>query len=198
MPPSIAQELIRTMSKLLREYIREQLLLEKNTASNQLDNDLMGEIGEFMATKQYDDVLDSVFTRLAPNLVRHVLEQEINEDVSEFRDGAIEGRFERRGGWAAEDPSPEEFGSPKDSADYVLGYTWGWNNADTWEGNELPNHARKEAVEAQIKEFEDKISEQMVIAALEEANDKVNPVRLLKKAVGAIRKAVQELSLIHI
>ena len=62
---------------LLREYIREQLLLEKNVANNQLEADILGEIGEFMDTRQYDDVLDDVFKRLAPNLVRHVLEQDL-------------------------------------------------------------------------------------------------------------------------
>ena len=178
---------------LLREYIREQLLIEKNVASNQLESDILGEIGEFMDTRQYDDVLDDVFKRLAPNLVRHVLEQEINEDVTEFLDGAIEGRFERRSGkFSYEDPSPKDTGNPPDSTDYVLGYSWGWSNADTWKGNKLPTAARKEAVERQITEFEDQISEQMVIAALETANEKVNPVKLLKKAVAAIRSAVQE------
>jgi len=156
---------------LLREYIKEQLLLEKNVASNQLEADILGEIGEFMETRHYDDVLDSVFKRIAPNLVRHVMEQEINEDVAEFLDGAIEGRFEQRSGrFSYEDPSPKDTGNPTGSVDYTLGYTWGWNNASTWKGNELPHHARKQAVESQIQEFEDQISEQMVIAALEAAN----------------------------
>ena len=112
--------------------------------------------------------------------------------MSEFLDGATEGRYERKANWAAEDPSPEEFGSPKDSVDYRLGYTWGWNNADTWESNKLPGQARKEAVEAQIEEFEDQVSEQMVIAALEAANEKVNPIKLLGKAKDAIYDAVQK------
>jgi hypothetical protein len=74
----------------------------------------------------------------------------------------------------------------------MLGYTWGWNNADTWVGNTLPAQARKEAVEAQIEEFEDQVSEQMVIAALEAANEKVNPIKLLGKAKDAIKNAVRE------
>ena len=177
-----------TNESMIRSYIREGLLLEKEKQKDSL----FSGIGDFIESHHYDDVMDSVFKRIAPNMVRHVLEREINEDMAEFKDGAIEGRFERRADWAAEDPSPEEFGSPKDSVDYKLGYTWGWLNADTWEGNELPAHARKQAVEMQVTEFEDQISEQMVIAALEAANDKVNPVKLLGKAKDAIYSAVQE------
>jgi len=173
---------------LVREYIREHLLAERA----EVEASLLSGVGDYIASRRYDDVMDSVFKRIAPNLVRHVMEQEINEDMAEFLDGAIEGRFEKRGGWSHEDPDPKDHGHPNDSADYVLGYTWGWNNADMWKGNELPVQARKEAVEAQIEEFEDQISEQMVIAALEEANERVNPVKLIKKAVGAIRSAVHE------
>ena len=174
--------------KLLREYIREEFLIEKAKQ----EASLFSGVSDFIESHHYDDVMDSVFRRIAPNMVRHVLEREINEDMSEFLDGAIEGRYERHADWAAEDPSPEEFGNPRDSVDYKLGYTWGWNNAATWKGNKLPGHARKEAVEVQIKEFEDQVSEQMVIAALEAANEKVNPVKLLGKAKDAIYDAVQK------
>ena len=174
--------------RLVHQYIKERLLLEKATQ----EASALSSISDFIKSQRYDDVMDAAFRRIAPNIVRHVLEREINEDVSEFTDGAIEGRFERKADWAAEDPSPQEFGSPRDSSDYKLGYTWGWNNADSWEGNTLPSYARKEAVEAQILEFEDKVSEQMIIAALEAANDKVNPAKLLGKARDAIHSAVQE------
>jgi len=174
--------------ELLREYVREQFLLEREEA----EASLLSGVSDFIETRHYDDVLDAAFKRIAPGLVRHVMEQEINEDVAEFLDGAIEGRWEKQKGWSFEDPSPKQLGHSEDSADYILGYSWGWNNADSWEGNRLPTQARKEAVEAQIAEFEDQISEQMVIAALETANEKVNPVKLIKKAIGAIRSAVRE------
>ena len=173
---------------LVREYVREQILFERAEA----ETSLLSGVGDFIESRHYDDMMDDVFKRLAPGLVRHVMEQEINEDVAEFLDGAIEGRWEKQRGWSFEDPSPKEMGHSDDSADYILGYTWGWNNASTWKGNQLPTQARKEAVETQIKEFEDQISEQMVIAALETANEKVNPIKLIKKAIGAIRSAVQE------
>ena len=176
------------MDRLLREYIREELLSEKAKE----EASLFSGLGDFIESRHYDDVMDSVFKRIAPNMVRHVLGREINEDVAEFTAGAIEGRFEKRGGWSHEDPSPKQLGHDPDSADYTLGYTWGWNNADTWKGNALPAQARKEAVEAQIYEFEDEISEQMVIAALEAANEKVNPVKLLGKAKDAIKSAIRE------
>ena len=169
----------------IRRIVNEDLLIEREEA-------LVSDVGEYIETRHYDDVMDDVFKRIAPNMVRHVLEREINEDMAEFLDGAIEGRWENQRGWAGEDPSPKEHGHSADSADYILGYTWGWKNADTWKGNQLPNQARKEAIEAQIQEFEDQVSEQMVIAALEAANEKVNPVKLLKKAGSAISSAVRE------
>jgi tRNA nucleotidyltransferase/poly(A) polymerase len=172
----------------LREYIREEFLIEKAKQ----EASLFSGVSDFIESHHYDDVMDSALRRIAPNMVRHVLEREINEDMSEFLDGATEGRYERLADWAAEDPSPEEYGNPKDSVDYRLGYTWGWSNASTWKSNKLPEQARKEAVEAQIKEFEDQVSEQMVIAALEAANEKVNPIKLLGKAKDAIYDAVQK------
>ncbi len=172
---------------LLREHVR-QLLVEKKDPDDITDIILTG----FMESQDFDDIMDAVFKHLAPNLVRHVLEREINEDMEEFKTGAIEGRFEKRGGWSHEDPSPEEVGPSPASLDYSMGYTWGWNNADAWKGNDLPADARKSAVETQIKEFEGEISEQMVIAALEAANKKINPWELLKTAGAAISGAYSE------
>tara|TARA_R110000824_G_scaffold386198_1_gene580746 strand:- start:236 stop:1006 length:771 start_codon:yes stop_codon:yes gene_type:complete len=140
-------------------------------------------------TPTFDKVMDSVFRRVAPNMVRHVLEQEINEDMEEFSAGAIEGRWEKQRDWAGEDPTPEDFGYSKKSLDYRVGYTWGWNNADKWKGDSLPSQARKEAIEDQIKEYEDKITDEMVVAALRGANEKFNPIKLLGKAWDTIRTA---------
>jgi len=175
---------------LLRKHIHT-LLLEAEEISGQ-EGGLFYSIVNFIKSRGYDDTMDAVFKRVAPNMVRHVIEREINEDMAEFTDGAIEGRFERLADWAGQDPGPAEVGHPSDSIDYKMGYEWGWDNANTWEGNELPADARKSAVESQIAEFEDEISEQVVIAALEAANEKVNPIKLLKKASAAIHTAVQE------
>ncbi len=182
--PETAAKHIELRERRLREYIREQLLLERQS--------LMSSVTDYIGTHDYDDMMDDVFKQLAPNLVRHVLTREVNEDMAEFLDGAREGRFERRADWTAKDPSPQEIGYDAEAADYVLGYTWGWDNAKTWDGEQLPDQARKEAVERQIEEFEDQISEQMIIAALEAANEKVNPIKLLGKAKDAIWNAVEE------
>jgi len=172
---------------LLREHVR-QLLVEKKDPDDITDIILTG----FMESQDFDDIMDAVFKHLAPNLVRHVLEREINEDMEEFKTGAIEGRFEKRGGWTHEDPSPAEVGPSPASLDYKMGYTWGWNNADAWEGNDLPTDARKIAVETQIEEFEDKITEEMIIAAFQAANKKINPWELLKQAGAAVSGAFKE------
>ena len=174
--------------KLIMENWRRFL----NEEAQSQEASLLSGVGKFIETQRYDDVMDSIFKRIAPNIVRRVLEQEINEDMQEFLDGAREGRFEHLADWAAEDPSPKEVGHSADSADYVLGYKGGWRNAKKWDGKQLPDKARRDAVETQVKEFEDQISEQMIIAALEAANEKVNPVKLLQKAGSAIKDAIRD------
>ena len=169
---------------LLYENI-DKLLKEKKDPDHVMDIILT----DFVESREYDDTMDAVFKHLAPKLVRHVLENEINEDIAEFTDGAIEGRWEKQRDWAGEDPTPKDSGYPEDSLDYKMGYSWGWANADTWGGNKLPGDARKSAVEIQIEEFEGEISEQMVIAALETANKKINPWELLKQAGSAVSGA---------
>ena len=173
----------------LRKLIKESILLEQQDSA-------MSKVASYLSSTDFDDVMDGVFKKIAPGLVRHVISNEINEDVEEFRTGAIEGRFEKRDKLAAQDPSPESMQIDSDSLDYQMGYKWGWENSDTWKGNDLPPAARKEAVESQISEFEDQISEQMVIAALETANEKVNPIKLLGTAKDAIAQAVREDGLI--
>ena len=168
--------------KLLQEYVKE-VLIEKRDPDDVMDILLT----DFFESRHFDDTMDAVFKHLAPQLVRHVLEREINEDMAEFTDGAIEGRWEKQRGWAGEDPTPRDSGHPEDSLDYKMGYSWGWKNADSWEGDSLPTDARKHAVEAQIKEFEGEISEEMVKAALEQIE--LNPINLIKKATGAISGA---------
>lgn len=169
----------------LRKLIKESILLEQQDSA-------MSKVASYLTSTDFDDVMDGVFKKIAPGLVRHVISNEINEDVEEFRTGAIEGRFEKRDKLAAQDPSPESMQIDSDSLDYQMGYKWGWENSETWKGNDLPPAARKEAVERQISEFEDQISEQMVVAALEAANEKVNPVKLLGTAKDAIAQAVRE------
>lgn len=170
----------------LRAAIRHSILVEEAQKS------AMDKVASYLKTTDFDDAMDAAFTKIAPGLVRHVITNEINEDVEEFRTGAIEGRFEKRADFAGQDPSPSEMQIDSDSLDYQMGYKWGWENSETWKGNDLPPTARKEAVEAQITEFEDQISEQMVIAALEAANEKVNPIKLLGTAKDAIVRAVRE------
>ena len=156
------------------------------------EKSLLSSIKDFVKNKDFDDIMDASFKKVAPNMVAHVMRREVNEDMEEFVNGAIEGRFEKRADWSVEDPSPERVGYKKNSTDYALGYKWGWNNASTWKGNTLPDDARKEAIEFQIKEFEERITEEMVLNALQKANETLNPILLLKTAWNTITTAVKK------
>lgn len=180
------------MKKLLTEWRKYLKEIEDHPQADLTEGaDLSMSYAE-MKLPAFENLMDGVLKRIAPVLVRRVLEQEINEDMEDFSAGALEGRFEKQRDWAAKDPSPSRFGHPKDSLDYKMGYNWGWKNADKWTGNELPTKARKEALEDQIQEYESKITEEMVEAALKNAASKLYDA-MPHKLLQLVWKAAQEL-----
>ena len=64
-----------------------------------------------------DDLVDEIIRDVAPKIVKSIGEQEIDEDVQEYLEGAQEGRFEMLAGEFAD---PE----PRTSEDYKAGYAW--------------------------------------------------------------------------
>lgn len=129
-----------------------------------------------------DDLTDEIFRDLAPELVKGIGEEEIDEDVTEFLEGAQEGRFEKLRGWAGEDP---ERGN---SDDYYLGYSWGWENAHKWDGRDLPSGIKRQVVQEQIKEFRSEVTEQVAIKAMESAWKAVNPREIFKTVMRAVKQ----------
>lgn len=137
-----------------------------------------------------DDLVDEVFRDLAPSLVKKIGEQEIDEDVEEFLSGAIEGRFE-----ALLDMYPEpEFDQ---SEDYYAGYDWGFENASTWKGDELPPAVKRRVVKEQIQEFRGEVTEQMVIAALEKAWATINPREIFMTVMRAVKQHGWKIGLVY-
>ena len=128
-----------------------------------------------------DDLTDEVFRDLAPEMVKAIGEQEIDEDVGEFIDGAREGRFEALDG-LYRDPEPNQ------SEDYYSGYGWGFDHAREWGGKNLPAQVKREVVKNQIKEFREEVTEQVAIAAMESTWSAINPREIFQTVMRAVKQ----------
>lgn len=141
-------------------------------------------------TGPIDDAADAIIRDLAPDMVKGIIEQEVDEDVQEFLEGAQEGRFESLAGLRA-DPEPGT------SEDYREGYTWGFTNAKDWDGKDLPRGVKRDVVREQIQEFRSEITEQVVIAALEKAWATVNPREIFTTVMRAVKQHGWKLGIIY-
>ncbi len=143
---------------------------------NYLDEERLDEsIGDIL--QNVDDLLDQTIQKAAPEIVRSIREREVDEDVDEFIDGALHG------GWDAKTSSyadPPEIGHPVEVMDegdnpevtemYRLGYEWGWKNPDK-ASEDIPPDVKRQMVEEAIGEFQERISEEVLIDALEKSVD---------------------------
>ena len=137
-----------------------------------------------------DDAADAILKDLAPELVKAIVEQEIDEDVDEYLAGAQEGRFEALQGWYADAESNQ-------SQDYYAGYDWGFANAQDWDGRDLPSAVKRKVVQEQIKEFRGEITEQVVIAALEGAWSAVSPREIFITVMRAVKQHGWKVGLVY-
>ena len=48
-----------------------------------------------------DDAIDAIIKDLAPRLVRAIGEKEVQEDISDFKDGALRGKFDAEKGYSS-------------------------------------------------------------------------------------------------
>ena len=128
-----------------------------------------------------DNAMDNIFRDLAPVVVMTIGEREIDADVEEFVEGAAHGRNDRLDGLFADD-------DPQWTNDYQNGYTWGFENAQTWKGNGLPSHVRSQVVRDNVKEFRGELTEQLVKEALSKAWHTVDPRETVKHMLAAVKK----------
>lgn len=128
-----------------------------------------------------DDAMDNVFRDLAPAIVATIGEREVDADVEEFVEGAAHGRHDSLGGFFADD-------DPRWTNDYQNGYTWGFENAQTWKGGALPSSVRSQVVRDNVKEFRGELTEQLVKEALGKAWHTVDPRETVKHMLAAVKK----------
>lgn len=129
-----------------------------------------------------DDLMDEVFRKLAPALVKKIGEQEIDADVNEFLLGAQMGRDHAKSTGVPK-PPPSTL-----SKDGLEGYRWGYGHASVWDGKELPAQVRSRVVAENIAEFQKQVTEKVVIDLLKKAWHAISPVTTVKAIVQAVKK----------
>jgi hypothetical protein len=127
-----------------------------------------------------DDAVDAIIKDLAPRLVRAIGEKEVEEDLREFTDGAIAGK------WDADQDNMEVV--PKNqSADYKAGYSWGYEHADEFR-DDLPASVRRKVIENALKVYRKTITEEVVEQILKQVWSGINPKHTMKAMQESVKK----------
>ena len=144
---------------------------------NYLNDDRLDESVVRDILQNVDDLLDQTIQEAAPEIVRSIREREVDEDVDEFIDGALHGGWESKTQAYADPPNigdpvevMDEGDNPEVTEMYRLGYEWGWKNPDK-ASEDIPPDVKRQMVEEAIGEFQERISEEVLIDALEKSVD---------------------------
>lgn len=128
-----------------------------------------------------EEAVQAIIKKLAPKLFKAIAEHEIDEDVDEFLEGANHGKWDADKGVLPHPPRQE-------TADYLEGYEWGFENAATWQGKTLPRDVQKHVVEEAVHEFKKHVSVQLIANMLEKAWSVINPKHTCQAIVRACKK----------
>ena len=130
---------------------------------------------------------------LSEAIIEKVMEANINDDANIFYEGAVEGDADRDAG-IEYDPDDNLRHSVffQENLDYKMGYEWGYNNGDTWDGNEIPQSVMSEFIEEQIEEYKARTKTEITKDLLYTVYDNVSPNRIARKAYYPIKDAYNE------
>lgn len=126
-----------------------------------------------------DDAMDIIIKELAPELVKAIGEEEVEEDIEEFLAGAQKGAWDRGRDYLPSADGPTE--------DWNEGYQWGYANPEKVKGS-LPPALKRQLVEEAIREYRRKITEEVVERALLAAWDALSPVTTFRSIWAAVKK----------
>ena len=118
---------------------------------------------------------------LSEAIIEKVMEANINDDANIFYEGAVEGDADRDAG-IEYDPDDNLRHSVffQENLDYKMGYEWGYNNGDTWDGNEIPQSVMSEFIEEQIEEYKARTKTEITKDLLYTVYDNVTPNRIAR------------------
>jgi hypothetical protein len=120
-----------------------------------------------------DDLLDEVIEKAAPEIVRAIKEQEVDEDMDEFLAGAQSAEMDRYEEFEYRREPGKRQNMSSSTKMTQLGYNWGYENYIKMEGVHdvvsLPADIKREMVEYAIDHVDSRITEEFVIMGLEAA-----------------------------
>jgi hypothetical protein len=120
-----------------------------------------------------DDALDQMIREMAPQIARAVKEQEVDEDVNEFYEGAIDAVDDLESYMDYRFPHEEKYeDAPTNSDLYKQGYAYGKANFDRISAGMqdiVDVDTRRQQIAKAIEEFNGTLTEETIIAGLEEA-----------------------------
>jgi len=180
----------------LRHLIRKSILLELDMGMMPGRMPSTGTGAE--AHKLLDDInpIETIadnWSELSDACIEAIVSSGINYDANVFFEGAVEGDADREDNSS---PNPDEglrhgvmF---QDNLDYKMGYSWGYDNGEDWDGKEIPQNVMDDFIELQIEEYKEKTKTEITKDLLFTAYDNVSPNRILRKAYYPIKDAYQE------
>lgn len=122
--------------------------------------------------RRIDDVVDDIIREAAPEIVKAIKEQEVDEDVNEFYEGAIDAYDDLDSYMSYRFPHEEKYEEPPtDSELYRAGYAYGEANFDKIRlgvQDIVDADTREDQVLQAISEFEGRITEEAIINVLEQ------------------------------
>lgn len=119
-----------------------------------------------------DDLMDDVVEALAPKYAEALMEEEVDADFEEFKEGSKlrqEERFHGQSFFAPINKTPE----------FYEGYNWGDKNDGS-----VPQEVKKRIIQEAAQEHDKKVVER----ALKKALNVINPVEIIKHAYHIIKK----------
>ena len=132
----------------------------------------MGKLLTENEDRRLDDAVDELIQQAAPNIVAAIREQEVDEDVNEFYEGTMDAVDDLESYMDYRFPHEEQYEEPAtDSELYRAGYAYGEANFDKIQRGMqdiVDTDTRREQVLQAIGVFEERITEEAIISALEE------------------------------
>ena len=177
--------------KYLRQNIR-QILTEEQAREEKRFSDTFDAIKKFMFEEDIVEYMADVWDNVSGDIAEKIAKSGINRDAEEFIAGALEGAedYEEKV-YKPDTPARYEVFFQEDP-DYVMGYKWGYFNADWWDGENVPQDVIDSFILEQIEEYKEQAGKEITLDVLYTVYDNVSPNRILRKVYYAIADAYEE------
>lgn len=150
-------------------------------------------IASIIETDAIPNLIASKWNQISDKIVEHILEEAINYDANVFVQGAQEGDEDRAAGM---DHNPDEHLRHgvmfQQNMDYVMGYEWGYENGDNWDGESIPDEVMDRFINDKIESYKGRAKSEITKDAIFHFYNAVAPNRIIKKVFLQIKDMYDE------